>query len=357
MHHPMIRIAGAGLAGLTCAINLAQEGERVEVIDSAPDSGWRRRGSWDAVENWTTKEDFTHLLEGWKLKRNFEYRPINNIEIYDPHGDCHPITTQRPLLYLVKRGPQRGSLEYSLKLQALNDGISVLYNQKRNPQDVDVWAVGAQQRGQFLGVGMQFETRHPDTVKLLISTTHAPKAYAYLFVVEGQGVISVILTRNFAEARTYLQRSLEFFLRHDRMEMENVRTLSGFGGRTADFWRGADRPLRVGEAAGFQDYLWGFGIRYALHSGYLAAQAIAKGIDYKQAVHTQIQPLVYTSLVNRLAYDRAGDSIYHLLIERFSRSPRLVELLRGRYRASIPKLLLWLLRPVHPNVAINGEER
>ena len=83
--------------------------------------------------------------------------------------------------------------------------------------------MGAQHRGQFLGVGLRFQTHHPDAVKLLISTGYAPKAYAYLFIAEGEGVLAVILTRNFANARSYLQRSLEFFRQVTPFDMENIR--------------------------------------------------------------------------------------------------------------------------------------
>ena len=217
-----------------------------------------------------------------------------------------------------------------------------------NPCEVDVWAVGAQHRGQFLGAGLRFQTHHPDAVKLLISSGYAPKAYAYLFIVEGEGVLSVILTRNFANARSYLQRSLEFFRQVSPFDMENVRLSSGFGGHRNDFWQSETKPLRVGEAAGFQDYLWGFGIRYALHSGYLAAQSIAHGSDYHQAVRTHIHPLIYTSLLNRAVYNRAGDGTYRVLIELFSKSPHLIDLLARRYRASILGQLLGLLRQAQP---------
>ena len=357
IHCPKIGIAGAGLAGLTTAIGLAQSDQSVEIFEAAPDSGWGRKDTWDAVENWTTEADFGILLDQWKINRNFDFWPIRNFEVYDARGECYSITTSRPILYLVKRGNQSGTLEHTLKAQALDCGVTIHYNERRSHQDMNVWAVGAQNRGQFLGAGIRFQTRHPNTVKLLISASHAPKAYAYLFVMEGQGVLSAILTRNYANARSYLQRSLEFFRQVSPFDIENVRFTSGFGGRRADFWQNETTPLRVGEAAGFQDYLWGFGIRYALHSGYLAAQAISQGSDYNQAIYIQIRPLVYTSLLNRAVYNRAGDGVYRFLIEWFSTSPHLVELLHGRYRASIPKQLLWLLRWVQENHSTKGWQK
>ena len=341
MFRPIAGIAGAGLAGLTTAIGLAQSDWPVEIFEAAPDSGWGRKGSWDAVENWSKPADFLSLLQTWKITHDFECQPVCTFEVYDPRGECHVITTRRPIIYLVKRGCQPGTLEYALKEQALRSGVAIHYNERRGRQDVNVWAVGAQHHGQFLGAGLRFQTHHPDTVKLLIGARYAPKAYAYLFIVEGTGILSVVLTRNFANARGYLQSCLEFFRRVSPFDMENVGLTSGFGGRRADLWLNATSPLRVGEAAGLQDYLWGFGIRHALHSGYLAAQAIIQGSDYHQAVRTQIHPLVYASLLNRAFYNRAGDHTYRFLIDWFSRSSQLIELLGGRYRASMLAPLLW----------------
>lgn len=354
MNRPSTVIAGAGLSGLTTAISLAQADWPVEIFDAAPDSGWGRKGTWDAIENWTTEADFLTQLDRWKIFRSFDCRPVHNFEVYDSSGECHTLTSPRPFLYLVKRGCQPGTLEYALKEQTLKSGIAIHYNQRRSHGDVDVWAVGAQHRGQFLGVGLRFQTHHPDAVKLLISTSHAPKAYAYLFIVEGQGVLSVILTRNFANARSYLQRSLAFFRQVSPFDMENVCLTSGFGGRKTDSPQRETTPLRVGEAAGFQDYLWGFGIRYALRSGYLAAQAIAHGSDYHQAVRAQIRPLVDNSLFNRAVYNRVGDRAYRFLIGWFSRSPHVFELLGGRYRASVLAQLFWRLRTAQPDVLAHG---
>ncbi|MEY4491896.1 MAG: hypothetical protein RL085_307, partial [Actinomycetota bacterium] len=41
-----------------------------------------------------------------------------------------------------------------------------------------------------------------------------------------------------------------------------------------------NNPLYVGEAAGLQDCLFGFGMRYAMLSGFLAARSLTEGEDY-----------------------------------------------------------------------------
>ena len=74
MVRPIIGIAGAGLAGLTTAIGLGQSDWPVEIFEAAPDSGWWRKGTWDAVENWSNPADFLSLLQSWKIARSFDCR-------------------------------------------------------------------------------------------------------------------------------------------------------------------------------------------------------------------------------------------------------------------------------------------
>jgi flavin-dependent dehydrogenase len=341
MSKDSIQIAGAGLAGLSTAIGLARRGHRVEVFEKNTDSGAARHSDWDAIENWTTEEDMLALLDAWGIAPSFEHRSQLEFEVYDKDGVCYPVTTARPFFYLLKRGPERGSVEQELKRQALDHGVTICYGQPRERKSVDVWAAGSQHGGFFLGAGMTFRTSHRDLVLGLVSTHAAPKAYAYLVIVDGQATLSVVLTQDFKQARTYLNRSIEIFRKAKQFDMQDVKMTSGFGGLASAFWQPAGGPIVVGEAAGFQDFLWGFGIRYALFSGHLAARAIDEGHDYERLVAREIRPLVRSSMVNRTLYDWAGDRTYRALIRRFSSSPDLPRLTRRWYRGLGFRHLLW----------------
>jgi len=55
--------------------------------------------------------------------------------------------------------------------------------------------------------------------------------------------------------------------------MTNPRPFGGFGNLYTGQAVRKGRLLYTGEAAGFQDALFGFGLRYAMLSGHLAARA------------------------------------------------------------------------------------
>ena len=62
---PPVHIMGAGLSGLAAATTLAKAGIEVHVHDIREDSGARVDGDFQALENWSQKEDFFDQLKNW----------------------------------------------------------------------------------------------------------------------------------------------------------------------------------------------------------------------------------------------------------------------------------------------------
>ena len=307
-----IRIAGAGVSGLMAAIRLAQQGASVEIYERAPDSGANHAPRFDAVENWTTRADLRQVLSAWRIE--IPLRQPDALEVFDSRADRYRATPERPTLYVVRRGPEPDSLEQAMKRQALNLGVRLRYRATLAPNEADLWAVGARARGRFLAAGLGFTTSHPDVVRVLVDRRLSPNAYAYLIVLDGHGTLSVVLTRQFKDARARLGEAVRAFQRLQTIEMIDARPSGGVGGSLDAFRRPPIGPPSLGEAAGFQDYLWGFGIRLALQSGDLAARALTEGTDYEESATREIRPLVQASLRLRALYDRVGDRGDRMLI-------------------------------------------
>jgi flavin-dependent dehydrogenase len=170
----------------------------------------------------------------------------------------------------------------------------------------------------------------------------APRAYAYLVILEGEGTLAVLLNEARREANQLLARAVEAFKQHADLNIRERRKSGGSGGDVAAFWN-SHLDFVIGEAAGFQDYLWGFGIRHAFTSGHLAAQAILNDQDWQRAADHEIRPLVHASLVNRWLYDRTPNRGYALLMHYFARTPDLHALMRRWYHPRRIHRLLWPL--------------
>ncbi|GIT41924.1 MAG: hypothetical protein Ct9H300mP10_09340 [Methanobacteriota archaeon] len=61
------------------------------------------------------------------------------------------------------------------------------------------------------------------------------------------------------------------------------------------------------KAGGLQDFMWGFGMRYAVTSGVLAAKAVLGECDYETEVRKRLVPLVRASAINRFLMNRVGN--------------------------------------------------
>jgi flavin-dependent dehydrogenase len=65
--------------------------------------------------------------------------------------------------------------------------------------------------------------------------------------------------------------------------------------------------LVVGEQAGFQDALAGFGMRYALRSGVLAARSIIEGLDYAELWRRELLRVLEAGIANRFIFNSIGN--------------------------------------------------
>ena len=63
----------------------------------------------------------------------------------------------------------------------------------------------------------------------------------------------------------------------------------------------------IGEHAGFQDALAGFGIRHAIRSGVLAAECLLGGQDYAARWQSELGPLLEAGIVNRWMFGLGGE--------------------------------------------------
>ena len=71
--------------------------------------------------------------------------------------------------------------------------------------------------------------------------------------------------------------------------------------------------LFVGEAGGFQDYLFGIGMRRSIWTGFLAAESIIKNKDYDSLWKSRIEEKMKISVVNRFLYELGGNTGYTIL--------------------------------------------
>lgn len=334
-----ITIVGAGPSGLACSIVLAQAGRRVVVREWKPNVGHRFHDDFQGLENWTRDEDVLNELTGAGITIDFERHAFDAGTVFDPSGRRYPVKGRRPLFYLLRRGPAEGTLDRALLKQAIAAGVDVQFNDRvREFDEAGVLAAGPRQAG-IIAAGQLFETEMPDGAWLALGHAVAPGGYAYLLVHSGRGTVASCMFTNFRDQAKHLAATVAFFRTNAGLEMRNPRPFSGFGNvRLPTTAMQGGHPV-IGEHAGFQDGLAGFGMRHAIRSGVLAAQSILDDSNYTARWQAELGPLIEAGVVNRLFFNLAGELGMKLAVRRLARADA-GGLLKRVYETSALKRLL-----------------
>lgn len=302
-----VNILGAGLSGLSAAINLAKEGFQVNIFDVRKDSGARFEGDLQGLENWTTENDILDDMKEMNIKVNFHCNPFKRVITTDGKKTFET-DYPRPLFYLVKRGTMEDSIDQGLKRQALEAGVKINYN-SRFEGKADVVAIGPKMESKVLyGIdkGIVFDTDIDDIAVAIFGDEFAYKGYSYLLVSKGYGCIATVLLDRFHLVNSCLEKTKGLMIKMFGLEVENEKGVGGFGNFIYPPRLEEDGTLFVGEAGGLQDGFAGFGIRYATTSGYLAAKSFVNKVSYKDSIDKRFTNQLKASVVNRFMWETVG---------------------------------------------------
>lgn len=334
-------IVGSGPAGLVAAINLARAGYKVTIYEEKPDVGHRFHGDFQGLENWGSEEDAAVLLERLGIQINHICHPYNELTVFDADLNKRIIRSQRPLFYLVQRGNAPSCLDYGLMEQATRSGVEIVFNKR----------VDKLEKGGIIGIGPRaadaiakgiiFNTNMEDIAAAILDDRLAPKGYAYLLIHKNKATMATCMFKDFTGERGCFERTVETFKKvFPSLDITDAKEFGGYG----NFFFGKpafeNGKYYIGEAAGLQDCLWGFGMRYAFVSGFLAARAIIEDKDYEALVKENLIPMQRASLVNRFIFEMLGNNGYRHYINYLARG-NAMEKVRRQYNPSFLKTLLY----------------
>ncbi|MEK6943493.1 MAG: NAD(P)/FAD-dependent oxidoreductase [Nanoarchaeota archaeon] len=310
-----IKILGAGIAGLTAAIVLAKSGHLVEVFEKNKDCGMRFHGDLQGLENWSEKKDVVEELKKIGIEINFQCDAFNKFSITNC-VDLKEVANYRPIYYLVKRGCFEGSLDLGLKEQAIKSGVKINFERTLQKSEVDIIATGPIfSEAPAVDKGIMFKTKSKDMAVIVFNDALAYRGYSYLLISKGHGCMCTFVFKDMTKINEYFKRTEDYFIKNFGIEMESIKEVGGTGSIRLKPTFKDGKSLYVGEATGLQDFLWGFGIRSAIKSGYLAAQSIIEGKDYEKMAKKQFNKKIKASFVNRFVWEKMGKNNYRFIVK------------------------------------------
>lgn len=310
-----INIIGARPAGLTAAIVLRKNGFPVRVYEKAADVG-HRLNDFQGLENWSSEKDITEIINDVGVEINFLCVPRYGETLFAPGMKPTEIKSDRPIFYLVKRGSTAETLDTGLKDQALSLGVEILFNHRLDKFNGKA-IVGTGPKGaNSIAVGITFKTAMEDKTVVVFDDNIAPKGYAYLLVNQEYGTMATVLYREYRRGNECFTQMQQFFKGIMDLDIKNEKKCGGYGNYFIRKTQIHNNKLYIKEAAGFQDGLWGFGMKYAILSGYLAAKSIMDGTDYDALWKRELKPMIETSFVNRYLFEKFGHAGYRYIAKK-----------------------------------------
>ena len=335
-----IDIAGAGPAGLAAAITLAHAGRKVILHETHKEVGHRFGGDFQGLENWTTETNVLDLFKAQGLTTDFTAMPGCSVTAFDSERRVYDVHSDEPLFYLVERGPGPGTLDTALLEQAQSLGVEVRFNSRLRQMAGEGILAAGPRAADAIAVGYHFDTDMADGFWVICDDDLAPKGYAYLLVMNGKGTVKSCMFSGFKQEKLYVQRTLAAFEKLLGLTMKNPQPHGGSGNFRIPASAYSGLHPRVGEQAGFQDTLWGFGMRLAIHSGVLAAQSLLNDENYDVLWQRELKPQMETSVVNRALFELLGNRGYGWFLKTQLAKPDLRASLGRQYHPSFLKRLL-----------------
>lgn len=351
-----LRILGAGPAGLAAAIVLARAGEAVELYEQQADCGARFGGDLQGLESFSTQQDVLEELRAAGLATDFLARPFSGgWQFNGRRADYHAFG--RAAFYLVRRGTMPDAIDQVLKAQALSLGVELRFGSTLADEAADILATGPRGRRPYaICKGIVFRTDAPDVAAALLDDEAGFKGYSYLLVSGGEGCLCTSLWSDFGRVGACLAAARRTLFHRWPMPVWDERPVGGlvhFSGRPQ--WQ-SGRSLVVGEAAGLQDFLWAFGLRTALRSGVLAAQALLGQHDYVAAADASFTAHLRGGVVNRFLWElgRFGRYAAPMAALRWRGAGRLMQEFYGynRMQRMLYPLARGYVRAAHPHLTV-----
>ncbi len=338
-----IKILGAGISGLTAAINLAKDGHRVQVFDSAQTSGKRFSGDLQGLENWTRAQNVIEEIKKMNIETDFYYKAFDKVFLTNCVDEVE-VKFKIPLFYLVKRGAIKGSLDQSLKNQAKAAGVKLNFDAKAKENLMNIVATGPKPKVHIaIDRGIVFNTHLEDIAALIINNEAAYRGYSYLLVAGGYGCMCTVVFHDLTKVSRCWSRTKQIFEKLFDLNIKNAHPCGGIGDFQLPMKLKTDNRLYVGEAAGIQDVLFGFGIRSSMVSGYLASQSIVHDSNYVKLINRRLTNHSKATVVDRFLWEKMGKDNYEFLFRKIKETKDPWLLFNQLYSFSFKHRLLYPL--------------
>jgi len=351
-----IKIAGAGIAGLSAAITLKRlrKDFDISIRDKADSIKDKTPRGVNALRNYAEKIDIQKRYAdlGFKLQN---FHPIKRQIFLLNTGKYFDIeSNKKPIFYTTIRGI-KSSIDNMLLQQAIDLKINIQWNSTFKKEETDIFATGAELYSHCVGFGQHFiDVEETDTIYILQNSKYCP--YGYMCILPYSNNEATIILGKFnpnhqsqikSDYNKALQEIPQF---QDYIQGASAKyEVNGIGNYGLPSTTINGSSLLIGERAGLLEAFRGYGVHNAILSGYAAGIALANGSDYNTEMFFQS---LERGLQRRIAENELNLSSERILTELFDRIPNNVSW--ERFRSELKYLEKELLEKLDLSILMNS---
>ncbi len=311
-----VRILGAGISGLSAAINLRKLDRDAVVYEQKS----KVSSPHEDMQGIAGVVDPASYLKSLNIDIKPKGRGFSKITFCTPKREID--LKAGKVGRLVIRGGEN-SIEHDMYEYAEKVGVRFEFNANKKESDADIIATG-RKRCDALAVAMIFENSTFDRDRMLVmfDDRYSPKG-CYLYVIPISKDRVEIINCALSPYSTMLRKLTLNAIKEKKFlnDITGGKEPLSYFGCTANFdiprTAMTDGRMYVGEAAGFQDASVGTGIKYALESGKLAAEAIANNTNYDQAWKRAFIKELKSSAARRFLMSTFGDKLFEFMMKNY----------------------------------------
>lgn len=319
-----IAIIGAGLSGLSCALELERNGVIADVFEKDYSLGWPffTVGFWPEILLRDYGDIIKYLRENFKIS----IKPLIKCSNIIMKSKNQLVEINGSLGYAIVRGKDAGSLEKQvgelLRKTSVRFNCPVSYKELSGSYDWVIVASGNDKITRELGLwedkflirvigATAIGTFRPDSSTIYFNTEYAGTGYARVAPFNSTQAIIDLYAIGCGECD--ISKLFSRFLEYEGLNhldfLYRVIPIPFSAGKAAKFKTG--NLLLIGRAAGLTERLLGVGATCAILSGIFAARAITQGLDFeahmKKLADWTENISAYRDIVNKFdndAFDR-----------------------------------------------------
>lgn len=339
-----IKILGGGIAGLSAGIFLKKAGFDPIIYEKNIQCGINRHGDIEGLETWNFNPNPIKFLTQLNIPLDFNFKPENQFTIHFDNFPSLKIKDNNPFFYYVKRGANKGDIDRELQTYALSIGCEIRFGFAPKKDNISIIATGSNKAKAFIQ-GVTFKTNLSDQTHLFLNSSLTKTGYAYLIIWNGIATLSVAYKKLEKDNNEIIERLIEICDSTLNIKIPNdSNNFASYGSFDIDAIKIDDLgKYYIGEAGGFQDYLFGFGMNSAIYSAYYAIKSFTTNINFQDAIEEKISPHMKASLVNRFFYEKLNEQKKYNICKMLSQSKNPLSILQKRSNYSLKKILMFKL--------------